>query len=79
MFLLHAGKTGVLELKSLWQVEAFRCNPSIQREQTTDMPTVNDPYQEAREISDLLDGVGQKEYADQLRGALIEGATGSEI
>jgi hypothetical protein len=40
---------------------------------------VNDPYQEARSIADSLDGIGLHEYAVQLRGALVEGATGTEI
>jgi hypothetical protein len=40
---------------------------------------MNDPYQEARAIADTLDGNGKHEYADQLRSALVEGATGTEI
>ena len=40
---------------------------------------MNDPYQEARSIGDSLDRVGQHEYAEQIRRALIEGSTGTEI
>ncbi|KLU26507.1 hypothetical protein EOS_09225 [Caballeronia mineralivorans PML1(12)] len=39
----------------------------------------SDPYQEAKAIADSLDKVGLREHADQVRGALVEGATGTEI
>lgn len=39
----------------------------------------SDPYQEAKAIADSLDMVGLRERADQVRGVLAEGATGTEI
>lgn len=40
---------------------------------------MDDPYQEARSIADSLYKAGLHEYAEQLRSALVEGATGTEI
>lgn len=40
---------------------------------------MNDPYQEVRTLADLLDAAGLSDYAQQLRSALVEGATGTEI
>ncbi|WP_154671121.1 hypothetical protein [Paraburkholderia mimosarum] len=40
---------------------------------------MNEPYQETRTVADLLDAAGLNDYADQLRSALVEGATGTEI
>jgi len=40
---------------------------------------MSDPYEEAREIANVLDGAGLHEYAEGLRSALVEGATGTEI
>lgn len=40
---------------------------------------MNDPYEEARTVADLLDVAGLRHHAEQLRSALVEGATGTEI
>jgi hypothetical protein len=41
--------------------------------------TAYDQYEEAREIAALLDQEGLKDQATQLRNALADGATGTEI
>lgn len=38
-----------------------------------------DAYQEAKTIADSLEEAGFGDYADQVRGALADGATGTEI
>jgi hypothetical protein len=40
---------------------------------------MDDPYEEAKAIADLLDGTGLRERAEYVRRALVEGATGTEI
>ena len=47
--------------------------------QHTGAQMMNDPYREVRSIRDSLDRVGQHEYAEQIRRALIEGSAGTEI
>ncbi|MGO4569995.1 hypothetical protein AB4Z52_34430 [Rhizobium sp. 2YAF20] len=39
----------------------------------------SDPYQDAKQIADVLENVGLSEQSKQIRGALSEGATGTEI
>ena len=40
---------------------------------------ISDPYQEVSAIAGLLDKTGLRDHADQLRSALAEGVTGTEI
>lgn len=51
----------------------------MERRGRTENQTMSDPYEEAREIANLLDGAGLHEYAEGVRSALVEGATGTEI